>query len=60
MARKLLCVDPRFCELATIADEWIPIRPGTDLALFLGIAHTLIAEDLYNKDFIDQYTYGFD
>lgn len=57
---KLVVVDPRFCELATIADEWIPIRPGTDLALFIGIAHTLVVENLYNKDFIEKYTYGFD
>lgn len=57
---KIVVVDPRFCELATIADEWIPIRPGTDLALFLGIAHTLVTENLYNKQFVGQYTYGFD
>lgn len=57
---KIVVVDPRFCELATIADEWIPIRPGTDLALYLGIAHTLVVEKLYNKDFVDKYTYGFD
>ena len=37
---KILVVHPIFCELATIADEWIPIIPGTDKALFLGIAHT--------------------
>jgi len=57
---KIVVVDPRFCELATIADEWIPIRPGTDLALFLGIAHTLVTEGLYDKNFVDRYTYGFD
>ncbi|MGI6450784.1 MAG: molybdopterin-dependent oxidoreductase, partial [Desulfitobacteriia bacterium] len=57
---KLVVVDPRFCELATIADEWIPIRPGTDLALFLGIAHTLVTENLYNQEFVEKYTYGFD
>ncbi|EHQ89807.1 respiratory selenite reductase catalytic subunit SrrA [Desulfosporosinus youngiae] len=57
---KIIVVDPRFCELATIADEWIPIRPGTDLAFFLGIAHTLIAEDLYDQEFVSKYVYGFD
>lgn len=57
---KIIVVDPRFCELATIADEWIPIRPGTDLAFFLGIAHTMITENLYNKEFVDKYVYGFD
>lgn len=57
---KIVVVDPRFCELATIADEWIPIRPGTDLALYLGIAHTLVSEKLYDKDFVEKYVYGFD
>lgn len=57
---KIVVVDPRFCELATIADEWIPIRPGTDLAFFLGIAHTLISENLYNHSFVSQYVYGFE
>lgn len=57
---KIIVIDPRFCELATIADEWIPIRPGTDLALYLGIAHTLISEGLYDKEFVDKYTFGFD
>lgn len=57
---KLIVVDPRYCELAKIADEWIPIRPGTDLAFFLGIAHTLINEKLYNVDFVRKYVDGFD
>ncbi|NMA69007.1 MAG: respiratory selenite reductase catalytic subunit SrrA [Desulfitobacterium sp.] len=57
---KIVVVDPRFCELATIADEWLPIRPGTDLAFYLGIAHTLISEDLYDKDFVENYVYGFE
>ena len=58
--RKIVVVDPRLCELAKIADEWIPIRPGTDLALFLGIAHTLVSENLYNKTFVQKYVFGFD
>ncbi|MFZ5945504.1 MAG: respiratory selenite reductase catalytic subunit SrrA [Bacillota bacterium] len=57
---KIVVIDPRFCELAIVADEWIPIRPGTDLALFLGIAHTLISENLYAKDFVNSFVYGFD
>lgn len=57
---KIIVVDPRRCELAKIADEWIPIRPGTDLAFFLGIAHTLISENLYDKKFVEKYVFGFD
>jgi len=40
--------------------EWLPIRPGTDTALMLGVAHTLIAEGLENRGFLDSYTVGFD
>lgn len=58
--RKIVVVDPRLCELAKIADEWIPIRPGTDLAFFLGLAHCLISEGLYNKDFVGKYVFGFE
>lgn len=57
---KIVVVDPRLCELAKIADEWLPIRPGTDLALFLGIAHTLVSENLYNKTFVQKYVFGFE
>ncbi|MCX7781273.1 MAG: respiratory selenite reductase catalytic subunit SrrA [Negativicutes bacterium] len=57
---KIVVIDPRLCELAKIADEWIPIRPGTDLALYLGLAHTLISEKLYNESFVRQYVFGFD
>lgn len=58
--RKIIVVDPRLCELAKIADEWVPIRPGTDLAFFLGIAHTLVSENLYNKTFVQKYVFGFE
>jgi thiosulfate reductase/polysulfide reductase chain A len=57
---RIIVVDPRLCELAKIADEWIPIRPGTDLAFFLGIAHTLISENLYNVNFVKNYVFGFE
>ncbi|KUO50006.1 MAG: dehydrogenase [Desulfitibacter sp. BRH_c19] len=57
---KIVVVDPRYCELAIIADEWIPIRPGTDLAFFLALAHVLITENLYNRHFANRYVEGFD
>lgn len=57
---KIIVVDPRLCELAKVADEWIPIRPGTDLAFFLGLAHTLIAEKLYNAEFVAKFVFGFE
>lgn len=57
---KIVVVDPRLCELAKVADEWLPIRPGTDLAFFLGIAHTLISEKLYDEKFVKEYVFGFE
>ena len=40
--------------------EWLPIRPNTDVALMLGLAHTLIAEQLHDRAFLATYTVGFD
>lgn len=42
------------------ADTWIPVKPGTEGALALGIAHVLISEERYNKTFITQHTFGFE
>jgi biotin/methionine sulfoxide reductase len=44
---------------AGAAATWMPIRPGTDAAMMLGIAHTLVTEQLYQKDFVDRYCVGF-
>ncbi|WP_321504470.1 trimethylamine-N-oxide reductase TorA [Breoghania sp.] len=40
--------------------EWVPVRPHADVPLALGICHTLLTEDIYDKDFIENYTFGFD
>ncbi len=57
---KFVCVDPRLNATAALADEWIPIRPGTDLAFVLAMCHVLIKENLYDKKFIEEQTEGFD
>ncbi|MCK8817020.1 respiratory selenite reductase catalytic subunit SrrA [Natroniella sulfidigena] len=57
---KLVVVDPRCCELAKVADEWIPIKPGTDLAFFLAIAHVLVTEDLKDRKFTREYVENFE
>ena len=57
---KVVCVDPRMSASAALADEWIPIRPGTDMAFILAMCHVLIHEGLYDRDFIEEYAVGFD
>ena len=57
---KLVVVDPRHSETAILADEWLPVRPGTDLALLLGLMHVLITEQLYDADFVSRHTVGFE
>ena len=46
--------------MAEFEAQWIPLRPTTDVALMLGIAHTLISENLHNVAFLERYTVGFD
>ncbi|HEX6974609.1 MAG TPA: molybdopterin-dependent oxidoreductase [Vicinamibacterales bacterium] len=57
---KLVYLDPRFTVTASKADEWLPIRPGTDLAFYLALINVLVGENLYDKDFVAAYTQGFD
>ena len=58
---KFICIDPRYTDSAAAVDaRWIPIRPGTDAALFLAMAYVTITEDLHDKAFIEKYTSGFD
>jgi len=57
---KLVVLDPRFTKTAALAQEWHAIKPGTDMAFFLAIAHVLIDEKLYDKDFVHNKTFGFE
>jgi thiosulfate reductase/polysulfide reductase chain A len=56
----IVVVDPRFSTIAAKATHWLPIKPGTDIALLLAWMHVLIYEDLYDKKYIEKYAYGFD
>ncbi|MBL7471556.1 molybdopterin-containing oxidoreductase family protein [Robertkochia sediminum] len=55
----IITVDPRLSTAASKSDHWLPIKPGTDMALLLAWMHVLIYEDLYNKDYVEKYTTGF-
>ncbi len=58
---KFILVNPIYTPSATaLADEWIPVRPGTDTALLLGMAHYMITNNLQDQAFLDKYTVGFD
>ncbi len=58
---RIICIDPRMSMSATaLADEWIPIRPGTDVALMSAMAYVIISENLHDKAFIERCCVGFD
>ena len=57
---KVIVVDPRAIPLAKSADIHLQLRPGTDSALVLGFLNVIIGEQLYDKKFVTDWTYGFD
>ncbi|MGA2468092.1 MAG: molybdopterin-dependent oxidoreductase [Thermodesulfobacteriota bacterium] len=56
---KLIVIDPRKTAIASKADLWLQPKPGTDLALALGILRVIIYKDLYEKAFVEGWTKGF-
>ena len=56
----VITVDPRFSVAAGKSRYWLPIRPGTDMALLLAWIHVLIHEDLYDRDYIARYATGLE
>lgn len=58
---RVVIVEPWLNQTAqTLADEWVPIRPGTDTAFCLGMMYHQIENNLQNQDFLDKYCVGFD
>ncbi|MCW9057819.1 MAG: molybdopterin oxidoreductase family protein [Gammaproteobacteria bacterium] len=53
---KFISINPVRTGYSAIADEWIPIKPGTDGALFLALIHEIIKTGLYDRDFLIQYS----
>ncbi len=57
---RVVYLDPRRTPTSTAATTWLQPRPGTDLAFVLAMLQVLVAEKLYDQDFVKQYTEGFD
>jgi len=56
----LIVVDPRHSVAASKAKHWLPVKPGTDLALLLAWMNVLVGEGLYDKEFVAKHGHGFD
>ena len=58
---RTIVIDPRFTDTAAgFADEWIPIRPGTDAALASALCHVMVKENLVDQAFLDRCCVGYD
>jgi anaerobic selenocysteine-containing dehydrogenase len=57
---KLVVIDPYRTRTAECADWYLPINPGTDAALALGMMHVIIGETLHDADYVSRYTLGFE
>jgi len=57
---KLVVIDPYRTRTAKLADWYLPINPGTDAALALGMMHVIISENLFDADYVSRYTVGFE
>lgn len=57
---RIFSIKPSMEPDVALADKWIPVRPGTDAALALSMVNYIINNDLYDKEFVSRYCYGFD
>jgi thiosulfate reductase/polysulfide reductase chain A len=56
----VITVDPRFSTAASKSKYWLPIKPATDTALLLAWINVIIEEELYDKKYVEKYTFGFE
>jgi len=56
---KVVYLDPRYTKTASKATEWLPIKPGMDLAFHLALLNVIIGENLFDSAFVNQNTVGF-
>jgi thiosulfate reductase/polysulfide reductase chain A len=56
----IIVADPRFSIAASKARHYLPVKPGTDLALLLAWMNVIVTEQIYDKEYVEQHGYGFD
>ncbi|MBI4330970.1 MAG: molybdopterin-dependent oxidoreductase [Chloroflexi bacterium] len=57
---KLIVMDPRKTATAELADIWLQLRPGTDMAVLMAMINIVIQQGLYDREFVEKYCHGFD
>lgn len=57
---RVVLIDPRYTDSGVLADQWIPIKPGTDVALMTAIAHIWETAGTYDTEFISTHTVGYE
>jgi anaerobic selenocysteine-containing dehydrogenase len=60
MGAKIIVIDPRYTATSELADIWLQLRPGTDAALLMSMINVIIENELYDKEFVHKWCYGFD
>lgn len=60
MGVKIIVIDPRRTPTTELADIWLQLRPGTDTALLLAMINVIVQEKLYDREFVENWCYGFD
>jgi anaerobic selenocysteine-containing dehydrogenase len=56
---KIVQIESRASNTASKSDQWVATRPGSEAALALGLAHVIIKDNLYDKEFVNDYSFGF-
>mgnify|MGYP003957607447 FL=1 len=57
---KIVVLDPRYTKTAALADEWFPIKPGTDMAFFLAVTHVIINENRFDAEYAKDKLFGLE
>jgi len=60
LGTKIIVIDPRRTQTAELADIWLQLRPGTDTALLMSMINVVIERELYDKEFVSKWCYGFE